>query len=310
MTNRLENYTRLNNAFKKTLVFRVGIDAGFFSEYIDMILAMLYCLDNKIKFTLYSKGANFSYEKGWTDYFLPFCEEEHNLFHSKCNFKRYHYKKLTIRVFLRYLYAFIFHLFHKDIFLTVDKYLLFHNKQFEQKHFYIPELGIDGDLQSAIHVLIDLTWHHNASTRKNIDDLIASLHLPEHYIGFHIRSGDKIIETELFAPTNYIELAQKHFPQWEHAFVLTDNYLVIDELKQIEKRNFYTLCGKEERGYFHRTFQKQDKTVIRQAQERLFASVDVLSKSDIFIGTFSSGPSGYLNIRMPKGKAFSLDKIN
>lgn len=33
-----------------------------------MILVMLYCLQHKIQFKLYSRDANFGYEKGWTDF--------------------------------------------------------------------------------------------------------------------------------------------------------------------------------------------------------------------------------------------------
>ena len=64
-----EAYQKVNEKFESVLVFHVGESAGFFSEYNCMILVMLYCLQHKIQFKLYSRDANFGYEKGWTDFF-------------------------------------------------------------------------------------------------------------------------------------------------------------------------------------------------------------------------------------------------
>jgi hypothetical protein len=301
MANNLENYTKLNNSFKKKLVFRIGINSGFFSEYNNMILAMLYCLENKIKFTLYSKNANFGYKNGWTDYFLPFCEENDDEFHAKYNLRWirgvFNIKKLN-PIFP------IYHLKHRHTFLTFEVWKSFRSKHFKQTHFYVPELGIDGDLAHACHVLVDLTWRYNAATDKKITNLIDSLHLPTNYIGFHIRSGDKITETELIAPAKYLELAEKN-SQLENAFVLTDDYQIIEEVQLV--KNVYTLCGKEERGYVHKDFEKKDKTAIRQAHERLFASIEILSRADISIGTYLSNVGIFLGMRMPAGKMFGVD---
>ena len=59
----------------RKLLFYIGYDAGFFSEYNNMLLAILYCRRNNIQFYLSSKGANFAYSCGWRDYFEPFCKE-------------------------------------------------------------------------------------------------------------------------------------------------------------------------------------------------------------------------------------------
>ncbi|RYE16643.1 MAG: hypothetical protein EOP45_17140, partial [Sphingobacteriaceae bacterium] len=88
----IKNYNKLNNSFKKTLVFRVGIQAGLYSEINHMFLAILFCLKNNIKFILSSADNNFSYEKGWEDYFLPFCEESRSNLHLKYNARSYQIK--------------------------------------------------------------------------------------------------------------------------------------------------------------------------------------------------------------------------
>lgn len=40
-------YRLLNSSFKKTMIYHIGIDAGFFTEYTYMLHAMLYCLQHK-----------------------------------------------------------------------------------------------------------------------------------------------------------------------------------------------------------------------------------------------------------------------
>jgi hypothetical protein len=85
MSDLIARYNALNNSFKHTLVFHVGASAGFFSEYNCMILAMLYCLKNKIRFVLYSKDANFGHKDGWNDFFEPFCEQTTCFIHHRFN---------------------------------------------------------------------------------------------------------------------------------------------------------------------------------------------------------------------------------
>ena len=53
------------------MIYHIGIDAGFFTEYTYMLHAMLYCLQHKIQFKLYSDDANFGWEKGWEELFSP-----------------------------------------------------------------------------------------------------------------------------------------------------------------------------------------------------------------------------------------------
>ena len=82
-----EAYQKVNEKFESVLVFHVGESAGFFSEYNCMILVMLYCLQHKIQFKLYSRDANFGYEKGWTDFFESFCKEEDSRWHHWINMR-------------------------------------------------------------------------------------------------------------------------------------------------------------------------------------------------------------------------------
>jgi hypothetical protein len=303
MENLLDNYQKLNDSYKKTLVFNIGTDAGFFSEYNNMILAMLYCLENKIRFTLFSKNANFAYKEGWNDYFLPFCEENKSRFHAKYNhrYPRYIYKRER-------LFYFLYRILKYNNFLTFQLWDQMRDRNLENKTYNIPELGINGDLRDACRILIKLTWRFNPNTQERINQLISSLQLPEKYIGFHIRSGDKLSEVKLLAPSIYIEKT-KHLSDIRDAFVCTDNYQVIKELENqyAKEWDIYTLCEQGERGYFHVEFQNQTKEVKKESHEKLFASIEVLSRSVLFIGTYSSNPDMFLGMRMPKDKVIGID---
>jgi hypothetical protein len=121
--------------------------------------------------------------------------------------------------------------------------------------------------------------------------------------------GDKITETNLLDVSEYIRKIPRDYPV-KNAFVLTDNYLVIEEFQnRLKDWTVYTLCGKEERGYFHEEFQKKrEPEFIRKSHETLFASMDILSKSDLFVGTFSSNPGMFLGMRMEKYKVCGVDR--
>jgi hypothetical protein len=154
----VEQYNNLNNSFKKTLVFRIGDSAGFFSEYNIMILAMLYCLQHKIRFVLYSKNANFKYKDGWTDYFEPFCESASCRIHKYLNVRNYKSEKINIRninvaiwQLKRFLYIFfakISKLFCWFLY-TQDLWNYFFDKTVTEQEYDFPELTIKGDFIHA-----------------------------------------------------------------------------------------------------------------------------------------------------------------
>ena len=125
-----------------------------------MLHAMLYCLQHKIQFKLYSDDANFGWEKGWTDCFVPFCEEVHEAFHHTYNTHRLPSwkalmkdKKLPKTKLMKWkLKATCKNITGETLaFLTYKKPVLLncHLKFDPNQHFHIPELGIDGDYLHA-----------------------------------------------------------------------------------------------------------------------------------------------------------------
>jgi len=299
----INQYHKLNSSFKKKLVYHIGSEAGFFSEYNNMILAMLYCLKHKIKFVLYSKNANFGFEKGWQDYFLPFCEETSNKGHSAYNERQsnnqhpFNYK----------LKRSLFKLKTGTNYLTSDLWDKFHNKKFEKEYFNIPLLEINGNILHACAKLIQLTWHYKTETEIEINELIKSLNIPAQYIGLHIRCGDKQVEYEKLEVDRYFEIAQQN-SDLKDVFVSTDDYRVIIELRiKFPTWNFFALCEENERGYFQNDFSNLSKKLKKNKIISLFASVDLLSQAIPFIGTYSSNIGMYLGMRMKINRVFGVD---
>ena len=70
-----KKYNKINEGYNEVCIY-LGIGTGFFSEFNNLILAILYCLVNKIKFKLYLVNAKgFPNNKGFEEFFMPFCKE-------------------------------------------------------------------------------------------------------------------------------------------------------------------------------------------------------------------------------------------
>ncbi len=297
----LTDYCRYNESLKPSLVFRLGADAGFFSEINNMLLAQLYCLDQGIRFRLYARGAQFSPE-GWTGFFEPFCTE------SSCTFHRHYNVRDIGRSRVWALYSRIRPLLGWPL-LTQDVWIQL--REPERLRYSLPFPGWeDISLRDALRELFRMIWRYNTATSEAVHALIQSLSMPEHYLGMHIRAGDKNTEHPLMEASVYIEKAEK-VSSLRHAFVLTDDYDVFSHLSQhYPDWTFYTLCQPSEKGYFHRSLGAQGAEKVRDSHLRLLASSDILERSEHFIGTFSSNPGMNMGIRMQPGQCHGVDFEN
>ncbi|WP_455672674.1 hypothetical protein [Phocaeicola sp.] len=296
-------YKQLNRSFEKSLIFHAGIDAGFFAEYSYMVNAMLYCLQHKIQFKLYSADANFGYRKGWNDYFAPFCEEVNEPFHHKYNMhaipswsrlialsakqKSLHLLKWKLKVSYQTTVGtqIAARIYGKGTLLT-------HHVKFNPHcHFHIPELGIDGDYMHAFNKMADICWQLNNETASACNALISELQLPKRYIGCQIRGGDKITEVNLLPPDFYVSIIRKETTE-RNVFVLTDDYRIFEHLQTAYPDiHWYTLCSPEEKGYVNSAFIQTEGNRKQKQMTRFLASMQILLKSVHFIGSITTGPS-------------------
>jgi hypothetical protein len=273
-----------------------------------MIFAMLYCLQNKIRFVLYSKDANFGYKNGWTDYFEPFCDPAISRIHSYLNVREFGEKTkiknlktallkakgILLKFCDRILKPFV------PFYYTQDLWGNFFNPEMLNIKYNIPELSINGDFIHACNRLVELTWNYNDETKKKIRDVSETLHLPDAYISCQIRGGDKYKEYTLLPVEVYINEISM-YTTYRDVFVLTDDYRIIETLKQnYTQWNWHTLCKPSERGYFHSAFRKADKRIKKENMLKLIASIEISNKSNVFIGTRTTNPCVFMSLYNPR----------
>ena len=309
----LTNYYKLNNSFRKKLVFRMGGDAGFFSEYNNMVLAMIYCLKHGIRFELYSDFAPFGLRDGWNDFFVPFGNVNRHRINKDYNTRPYvldHSNETRIRKLVKYRYiraAYKF-LFNID-YMTQDLWDYHRDRTFKEERFNFPMLNLhDAPLLEVTQKFIKAFWRYNDQSGPVVTSHIQSVGLPsDGFISLHVRAGDKFVEAKLFDFSEYMKSAMK-LSHNRKAFILTDDYTVVEQLKaKYPDWKFYTLCAPTERGYFHHDFIKQDKEFKHQQHLKLFANMDICANSTTFIGTYSSNPGMFMGMRIGEERCHCLD---
>jgi len=297
----LKKYNELNNSFKKQLIFRIGADSGFFSEYNHMIFAMLYCLKNQIQFVLSSKDNNFSIDKGWQDFFLPFSKESKSKLHAKYNMRgpapRTTATNIKSAIFRRALGADFFTQHLWENFRTQERL----------QDVVVPELNLGNSLVDNCHVIVNNIWAYQPDIATAVVKKINALNLPDEYVGIHVRSGDKITEHKLYQPADYILKSLEH-SSCTNFYIATDDYKNVRILKtEFPDYKFYTSCPTTAEGYLHSKFAAQSNETKKAALIELFVDVDILSNAKIFIGTYSSNIGMYIGMRRDVSTCYCLD---
>jgi hypothetical protein len=284
-----------NQKCKKKLLFHLGHSAGFYSELNNMIFAILFCVQYNVKFILYSQDANFREDKGWTDYFLPFCQEFffrpiHYINGRSCN------PNLGIK---SKVYGFLFRLFFPNILLTQDVWDKFRVIDRNFNGINMGKLNII-DFKKACKYIIESIYVFNSKTRSEIDNLKSSLNLNNAYIAIHIRGGDKITEYNLFDIEKYMEKASR-ITNINQIFVATDDYTFFEALcDKYKNYNFITLTEPTSRGYMQRDFVFSDGDTRRKQMINMFASMELLLEAQHTICTFSSNIGMFIGLMKDK----------
>lgn len=281
-------YRELNESFRRRLVYHVGKDFGFFVELNYMLNAMIYCLSHRIQFQIYSSDANFGTGIGWTEYFQPFCKEVHEAYHAKYNFHRPTSWK-NVKAIVKTMVGRIIGLWvcHEWVLLNQDVHLR------TDRHFSIPELGIEGDYYHVYGILARMVWQPQPAIGQQMADARLCLSLGKGYSGVQIRRGDKLSESRLISGWQFIR--ELHPKDGECVFVLTDSYLELEKVRnEFPQLRFVTLCQPDETGYYHQEFVRLPPQKKKESIIRLLTSVDILLHCKAFVGTITSGPSVFL----------------
>lgn len=301
----ISTYQKINNSFRKRLIYHSGVDCGFFVEMNYMINAMLYCLAKGYRFQLYSEDANYGMGKGWTEYFTPFCEEVHESFHCKYNLHRPpQWKRIIKNVIRTRSLSFVFWklkfmqkslMGHWLAYKAYGEYVrLSQDVAYNSdKHYHIPSVGINCTYIEAYAMLARMIWQPQPEVKQQIAEAKLSLSLPQVYSGIQIRGGDKAQEARLITGKRLIEAL---LPQdGDCIFALADNYTQLEIVRsEFPHLHIVSLCQPQEKGYFHQEFNRMTPLEKKQSIIRLLVSMDILLHSSAFIGTITSGPSVFI----------------
>lgn len=296
-----KEYRRINESFRKRLIFHVGFGGGLYSELDSMMEFMLFCYQHHIRFELYADDANFSKPdgNGWEELFEPFCPINHDPLNRRANYrptdylsqirphrlwaKGYYYpRKLKKRTGADYL--------------TQDVWCMCISDEFKKSEIKWPLFDMDGTCETEFAKLSSVAICPKPEIRAKMDELIAGLHLPEHYISMQVRGGDKYLEyDELVEADAFIEKVEELNLDTKNIFVFTDDYRNVTYIK--EKRpewNIMTLTREDERGYYNSEFNKQDWEFRKANLIKLLAIIEVCVKADRHIGSNQSCVDMYL----------------
>lgn len=295
----IEKYRQLNEGYQRKLIHHFGTGNGFYSELNSLLFSTLFCLQNKLRLELYSKDTTFTFGNGWTEYFEPFCPEFKNDYIGKRISRDYINNHRDKHI------CYLYKIFTRNDILN-DIYWYCRSGWFEHSHFYIPELGIDGDIHQAMKVIIPIVYRFNTKYTAIIDKFIENLKLPNDYISLHVRAGDKVTERKLITPQAYLEKAKMH-SNCHNIFVATDDYRIFEQLRDDNPEyTFYTSTSPEDRGNNTRSLFKSSQENIRRNLVEMFSSVEVFLKSTLFIGTYSSNPGLFVGM-LNEDKMIGMD---
>ncbi|MEQ8580130.1 MAG: hypothetical protein RIC30_06160 [Marinoscillum sp.] len=266
---------------------------GFYSEINNLILGYLFALDQGHPFKLYSKDWISAYDRGWQDYFVPFCEETddehlahptilpHDPFtHWRLNLV-YHRLKILKKKILR------------QPFFAQDLYYDFRETSFLSKNFNLPQYDLTGDIFSVSRGLMKQILTFNPATKQYLDEGLKLAKLPKQYIAMHIRRGDKVSgkkwEANRIDIRDYFEMAIKARPALKDVFIATDDFAVIRESRLLYPEfTIHTLCSEEKAGHDEATFAQMTPMLRKKETLAFLLESEIMKMADIFIGTYSS----------------------
>lgn len=303
---KLENYHRLNQKKERRVIFQLT-QRGFFSEINNLVLAILYCLENNIEFVLHSRGWAASVNLGWQDYFQPFCKETNNPFFNResvfgvapgraaraCD-------HIQRRWLPRYLNA-------QDIWPDMR------SPEFLAREFNIPELGISGDLFHAAQVILQMIFRPRAEITRYLEEKNDLLRDLSPYVSVHIRRGDKVFgggrEAEKIEIDDYIDKIKSLKPESNQIFISTDDYSVVDEFmdKTPQEWKITTFCSQTSEGYVQREFNNSGKDQKYADILALLTDIRFLSRAEWFVGTYSSNVALFVALLLGRDRCCSLD---
>jgi hypothetical protein len=298
-------YQEINFSFKKKCVYRIGSGAGFFSEINNMVMAMIYCLENKLRFQLYSSGSTCG-DDLWKDYFMPFTEHTEESVHYLFNNRPYIIIRQFYPLTVDELFA-VKKILARQI-LTQDVWPYIRNNYNVSYEVKTPYLN--GKLTEVTFNLIECIWKYNDTTSNEIKTLTENLGINKEFASIHIRRGDKNKECPHTPVKSYFKIVDEVTGSRDYpVFLASDDYNVITEAKELyPDRIIYHFSFLDNIGYESATFQyKLSKELQKEKIIKFLAEIELLKKGNIFVGSFSSNIGMFMGMVRPQEEVFGVD---
>lgn len=289
-----KEYNAINNSFKKSVIFHVGISAGFHSEVDGMMQCMLYCYSNKIRFILYADDANFSDGNGWEEFFEPFCDQNHSVLNKKSNVRsKLEFKNGMKKILFSWLLRCTENVNYltQDIFYTVVDVQRLKNDRYDWDLFDIHGISL-----MEFGKLSKIALRYNTRTYNEIQSVIAQLNLPAEYCSVQFRNGDKDLECALLNDVGIcLDRIDEHVGEELNLFIFSDDYTSVEETQNRKPNwNIYTLTQPEERGYYNDQFNMLAWEEKRKNMIKLFAMIEICLMSNIHFGNQQTSVNNYI----------------
>lgn len=272
---------------------------GFASEINNLIFGVLHALDTGKRFSLDSSMWVAAHEEGWSDYFEPFCGT-HAVPFIRIG------SAFTVRDSIRKKQQ-LYRLTHPKALYTNEFVPSLNADSFANRIFEFPELGISGDVFAAASRLAELIFRYKNSIQTEIESALTDM--PRNYAALHVRRGDKLVsEAKLTDTRRYVEAVRQSKHELDAYFVSTDDYSVVEELRSLYPNcDFRTNCSPTARGYQQSDFNASDPAYRRKEMLVLMVDLEMLTRADLFVGTFSSNIGRFVALRRGLENSISLD---
>ena len=305
-------YSKMNNSFEKTLIFRVGEEAGLFSELNNMLIAMCWCYLHKVKFCLYADDANFTGGNGWNEIFTSFCSENHDWLNRYGNYRHkshFRFKRILLPnlFFKSIVFPYIIKKRNNVDYLTQDIFSVLVSNEFLKENIVWELFGMNGRVEDEFVKLRDFALNYAPDIKDSIVKNIENLSLPKEYISMQIRGGDKRAEYEFLYDVNYcIEMIRKSNIHCNSIFVFTDDYRNVSKINEEMEIDVYTLTRCEERGYYNEEFNLKPWKERKRDIVKVFSMVEICMMSTIHFGYTGACTNDFISKVLPRERYIDM----
>lgn len=287
---------------KRKLIYNLG-RRGFFSEINNLILAKIYAQNKNYDFEVNSLYWNCRLKKGLQDYFELSFIENNNLFSAQQTRSNWGYvippKSLHDMFYnITQLLNSIYRLFNKNVIFANEIYKCLRSE-------YVIHNINKNDYMNEIRQFLRCS----PNVEDYINQRIKSINLPHNYLGVHIRRGDKITTGEMknIPIEEYIKAIFDS--GFKDVYIATDDVSIIEMIENKctgnEIRVFYNNTCKT--GFNEGQFNHSTRKARYEDTMNLLFDIAVLSKSEKFIGTYSSNLSRVIPCFIGEENCISLD---